>query len=84
MTVSRRGGGGTTSDPTIGACWDADRLDLWRLGRRPDPMLLSTPAARDPDTIEWARGLQDRPTGGWPELMREMFPEHMRTRGSVV
>jgi hypothetical protein len=35
-----------SKDPTIGVCWDADRLTLWRLNRQPDPALLSTPAAR--------------------------------------
>lgn len=34
------------ADPTIGACWDADRLDLTRIGIDPDPDLLSTEAAR--------------------------------------
>jgi uncharacterized protein len=38
--------GQTSTDPTIGACWDADRLNLWRIGRRPNSALLSTPAAR--------------------------------------
>lgn len=38
--------GKTSTDPTIGVCWDADRLNLWRLMRRPDPVLLSTAAAR--------------------------------------
>jgi uncharacterized protein len=40
--------GKVSADPTIGACWDADRLDLIRLGRPPRLDLLSTPAARDP------------------------------------
>jgi uncharacterized protein len=35
-----------TIDPTIGCCWDADRLDLPRVGIEPDPALLSTQAAR--------------------------------------
>lgn len=34
------------ADPTVGACWDADRLDLPRVGIRSDPELLSTGAAR--------------------------------------
>jgi uncharacterized protein len=39
---------GLISDcPTIGTCWDADRLDLPRVGIIPDPKLLSTQAARD-------------------------------------
>lgn len=35
------------SDPTIGACLDADRLDLARLGLAPDLEYLSTHPARD-------------------------------------
>jgi len=33
-------------DSTIGTCWDADRLDLGRVGIRPDPAYLCTEAAR--------------------------------------
>lgn len=50
----------TTHDPTIGACWDADRLNLWRVGKEPDPALLSTAAAREPERIQRARALQRR------------------------
>jgi uncharacterized protein len=39
--------GRTSDDPTIGVCWDADRLDLPRVGIIPDPDLLSTDAARE-------------------------------------
>jgi uncharacterized protein len=35
-----------TNDPTLGVCWDADRLDLPRVGTVPDPALLSTEAGR--------------------------------------
>jgi uncharacterized protein len=35
-----------SDDPTLGACWDADRLDLPRVGIRPEARLLSTAAAR--------------------------------------
>ena len=38
--------GFTVSEPTIGACLDADRMDLRRLGIRPDPSLISTPEMR--------------------------------------
>lgn len=44
----------TEADVTIQTCWDADRLDLGRVGRRPDPRRLCTAAARDPAVIEWA------------------------------
>jgi uncharacterized protein len=40
--------------PTIGTCWDADRLDLYRVGIIPNPALMSTEHARRPDVIEWA------------------------------
>lgn len=36
--------GETSDDPTIGTCWDADRLDLIRLGITPDPKFMSTEA----------------------------------------
>jgi uncharacterized protein len=39
---------------TVQTCWDADRLDLGRIGVRPDPCRLCTPAAQDPAMIEWA------------------------------
>lgn len=39
---------------TIQACWDADRLDLGRVGVRPDPRRLCTAVAADPARIELA------------------------------
>ena len=44
--------GGTTGDATLLACWDADRLDLGRVGITPRPELLCTDAARG--MVEWA------------------------------
>jgi uncharacterized protein len=44
----------TEADVTVQTCWDADRLDLGRIGIRPDPCRLCTCAAREPATIEWA------------------------------
>jgi uncharacterized protein len=38
--------GMVNSDPTIGVCWDADRLDLPRVGITPDASLLSTQYAK--------------------------------------
>jgi uncharacterized protein len=49
--------GRTHPDPTIGTCWDSDRLDLYRVGIIPDPSLLSTEHARRPEVIEWAMTL---------------------------
>jgi len=33
---------------TVQTCWDADRLDLGRVGMRPDPSRLCTATAREP------------------------------------
>ena len=38
--------GGTSDDPTAGACWDADRLDLPRVGLVVDTRYLSTAAGK--------------------------------------
>ena len=48
--------GQTSFDPTVGCCWDADRLDLGRVGMRPAAEYLSTLAARR---------RVDVPTSGW-------------------
>lgn len=53
-----------TDDPTIGTCWDADRLDLLRVGIRPDPRYLVTDAARDPEVLAWAMERSRHPL--WP------------------
>ncbi|MBU6367422.1 MAG: hypothetical protein KJT01_14510 [Gemmatimonadetes bacterium] len=45
--------GHTSGDPTLLACWDADRLDLGRVGIRPAPHRLCTDAARA--LIPWAQ-----------------------------
>ena len=44
------------ADVTIQTCWDADRLDLGRVGMMPEPTKLCTPAARKPNILEWADG----------------------------
>ncbi len=44
--------GHTDGDVTLQTCWDADRLDLGRVGITPEPTLLSTSAARE--LIGWA------------------------------
>lgn len=44
----------THPDPTIQTCWDADRLDLGRVGITPHPSRLCTEFAKRPETIQWA------------------------------
>ena len=46
--------GGLSNDVTVQVCWDADRLDLGRVGVRPDPRRLLTTVAADPAHIEFA------------------------------
>ncbi len=44
----------TEADVRVQACWDADRLDLLRVGIRPRPALLCTESARDGELMRWA------------------------------
>ena len=39
-------GGAVSKDATIGTCWDADRLTLWRVGTPPSPRYMSTVPGR--------------------------------------
>lgn len=43
--------GHTEADVTVQVCWDADRLDLGRVGIEPSPAKLCSAAARDSDFI---------------------------------
>jgi uncharacterized protein len=52
--------GHTTAEPAIMACWDADRLDLARVGIRPHPSRLCTSTARQPNLIASAMRLATR------------------------
>ena len=47
--------GGESDEPTIGTCWDADRLDLPRVGITVDPNRLCTQKAKQYEVIEDAR-----------------------------
>ena len=42
------------SDITVQTCWDADRLDLGRVGTTPKSSYLGSSLARDPSFIEMA------------------------------
>lgn len=46
----------THPDVTIQTCWDADRLDLGRVGITPHPSRLCTAEAKKRETINWAHG----------------------------
>jgi uncharacterized protein len=49
-----QGAGLLEGDITLQTCWDADRLDIGRVGVALIPSLLCTEAARDPEMIAWA------------------------------
>jgi len=57
--------GDTEAEPTVAACWDADRLDLGRVDAWPNPRYLCTDVAMDPEYIrfayEWARMASGKP-----------------------
>lgn len=46
----------THPDRTVQTCWDADRLDLGRVGVMPHPDRLCTEFAKREETILWADG----------------------------
>jgi uncharacterized protein len=46
----------THPDVTVQTCWDADRLDLGRVGTTPDPNWLCTEVAKRSEMINWADG----------------------------
>jgi len=63
--------GHTVAEPAIQACWDADRLDLGRVGIDPEPSRLCTEPARRAGTIDVAvrmsmgvKRIADRPGRG--------------------
>ncbi|MFW8601841.1 hypothetical protein ACOHYD_10220 [Desulfobacterota bacterium M19] len=59
----------THSDITVQTCFDADRLDLGRVGKTPDPGLLCTDAAKTVNMISWAT---ERSTTGYvPDIVSE-------------
>lgn len=60
----------TDDDPTVQACWDADRLDLGRAGAKIDPLWLGEATVDDQqEIIEWAdRRARDQ---FLPDLIRE-------------
>jgi uncharacterized protein len=61
--------GRVSSEPTTGVCWDADRLDLARVGILPSSRFLSTAAARERDLLE--RCVKASRTGEFPR--RELW-----------
>ena len=61
-------GARNSNDPTIGCCFDADRLNLPRVGIEPDAQFLSTLAALDEELAAWARTVHDE-APSWEQLL---------------
>jgi uncharacterized protein len=59
----------TDGDITLQTCWDADRLDLGRVGITPDPDQLCTDAARG--LLDWAHGRAS--LGYEPDLVGDIW-----------
>lgn len=66
LACAKQGDGLLEADITLQTCWDADRLDIARVGVTVIPSRLCTPAARDPNMLEWAdRRARDRVIPDW-------------------
>ena len=70
--------GHTVGDATIRTCWDADRLDLGRVGMCPEAEKLCTDAAKRPAIIQWADGRAS--FEAIPELVRTVWGIDTATR----
>jgi len=58
-----------SDNPTIGVCLDADRLNLWRVGKTPEAKYLSTDAAIEDELQQWSRSLHGH-ARDWDELLQ--------------
>jgi uncharacterized protein len=61
--------GQVSANPTIGTCWDADRLHLPRVSIEPDPTLFSTQAAHGAGRLSAAALLREHGAPGWDALV---------------
>jgi uncharacterized protein len=61
--------GQVTDDPTIGTCWDADRLHLPRVFIEPNPALFSTSAALGAAPLSAAEALREDGPPDWDALV---------------
>lgn len=69
--IARHASGGTSDDPTIAVCLDADRLHLTRGHTNVHPGLLSTDAAKQPGAVERAAKWREAPPS-WRDLVNRL------------
>ena len=67
--LRRHSSGEISGDPTIGTCWDADRLHLPRVSIEPDPAFLSTAAALGVGPLASAAALRAQGAPSWDWLV---------------
>lgn len=79
--IDRHTVGRQSNDPTIAICWDADRLNLWRIGVKPHPAFLSTAVAREPAVIAAHESLPGQHTS-WTALYEQWLDLDARQRHS--
>lgn len=66
--IAEHTNGLVSDDPTVGACWDADRLHLPRVSITPDPARFSTVPAFEPGALPAAADLRLEPPS-WEALL---------------
>ncbi|MBU0741357.1 hypothetical protein KKA85_06840 [bacterium] len=69
-------------DETIRICWDAEQLDLGRLGITPRSSCMYTEAARDPAVIAWS-GNRSR-HGHVPNLVTNRWQQYRQLDGRAI
>ena len=62
-----------SDDPTVGVCFDSDRLNLWRAGITPEAKYISTDSALDDELQHWSRSLHGH-ARDWDELFLAYRP----------
>jgi uncharacterized protein len=70
--------GMTEADINVQVCWDADRLDLGRVGMMPEPKKLCTDAAKAMQMLKWADGRAAFEVV--PEMVKEEWGIELRGR----
>lgn len=58
-----------SDNPTVGVCFDSDRLNLWRVGKTPEAKFLSTDAALEDTLQHWSKSLHGH-ARDWEELLQ--------------
>jgi uncharacterized protein len=78
--IERHDAGERSADPTVAVCYDADRLNLFRVGTRPRAEYLSTAAAKWPENVEFSRVVAVASRSRWGPIV-EWYEKEARTGG---